>query len=37
LLFVRFQCIIEYELEVRGRGGRRVSTRHESRCDRVKG
>ena len=29
LFFVRFQGIIEYELEVGGRGGRGVSTRHE--------
>ena len=30
LFFVHFQGIIEYELEVGGRGGRRVSTRHEN-------
>ena len=30
LFFVFFQGIIEYELEVGGRGGRGVSTRHES-------
>jgi hypothetical protein len=29
LFFVRFQGIIEYELEVGGRGGCRASTRHE--------
>jgi len=29
LFFIRFQGILEYQLEVRGRRGRRVCTRHE--------